>query len=63
MPPDRHKNQPLRFRPPEPERLWLLDYQQRSGKPMNKILTDAVRALQAITPDLAWVPDEGDVDG
>ena len=43
---DRHKNTPLRFRPPEPERLWLAAYQEHSGKPMNAILTEAVRVLR-----------------
>jgi hypothetical protein len=43
--PDRHKNPPLRFRPPEPERSWLAAYQERTGKPMNAILTEAVRLL------------------
>lgn len=44
---DRHKTTPLRFRPPEPERSWLADYQERTGKPMNAILTEAVRLLMA----------------
>lgn len=44
---DRHKNQPLRFRPPEPERLWLVSYQEKTGQPMNAILTEAVRRLRA----------------
>lgn len=44
---DRHKTRPLRFRPPEPERLWLATYQEQTGKPMNAILTEAVRALRA----------------
>jgi hypothetical protein len=44
---DRHKNPPLRFRPPEPERSWLAAYQERTGKPMNAILTEAVRRLMA----------------
>jgi hypothetical protein len=47
MPPDRHKVPTLRFRAPEPERSWLLAYQQRTGKPMNAILTEAVQALRA----------------
>lgn len=45
--PDRHKVKPLRFRPPEAERRWLADYQERTGKPMNAILTEAVRRLMA----------------
>lgn len=46
---DRHKTSPLRFRPPEPERLWLAAYQEQTGLPMNAILTEAVRALRAAT--------------
>jgi hypothetical protein len=45
--PDRHKNTPLRFRPPETERQWLLTYQQQTGKPMNAILTEAIQLLRA----------------
>jgi hypothetical protein len=44
---DRHKHPPIRFRPPEAERLWLAAYQERTGKPMNAILTEAVRRLRA----------------
>lgn len=44
---DRHKTSPLRFRPPEPERLWLVAEQERTGKPMNAVLTEAVRRLMA----------------
>ena len=44
---DRHKNTPLRFRPPDAERLWLAAYQEQTGKPMNAILTEAVRRLRA----------------
>lgn len=46
---DRHKNPPLRFRPPEPERSWLAAYQEQTGQPMNAILTEAVRRLMADT--------------
>ena len=45
--PDRHKIQSLRYRPPESERLWLADHKERTGKPMNAILTEAVRQLRA----------------
>lgn len=44
---DRHKTSPLRYRPPEAERLWLAAYKERTGKPMNAILTEAVRRLMA----------------
>jgi hypothetical protein len=44
--PNQHKRPPLAFRPPEDERLWLLAYQERTGKPMNAILTEAVRLFR-----------------
>jgi hypothetical protein len=44
---DRHKNPPLRFRPPEPERTWLTSRQEKTGEAMNAILTEAVRRLMA----------------
>lgn len=47
--PDRHKHPPIRFRPPEADRLWLAAYQQETGKPMNAILTEAVQRLRAET--------------
>lgn len=43
--PGQHKHTPLRFRPPEAERLWLEQRQAETGEPMNAILTAAVRAL------------------
>lgn len=42
-----HKHSPLRFRPPEAERLWLASYQEQTGDAMNAILTEAVRRLMA----------------
>ena len=45
--PDRHQASPLRYRPAAAERAWLLAYQQQTGKPMNAILTEAVRRLRA----------------
>jgi hypothetical protein len=44
---DRHEHKPLRYRPPAAERLWLASYKEQTGKPMNAILTEAVRALRA----------------
>lgn len=43
----KHKRTPLRFRPPEAERVWLEARQEETGEPMNAILTAAVRALMA----------------
>ena len=49
---DRHKHKSLRYRPPEAERLWLLAYQEHTGRSMNGILTEAVRKLRAeVTAD------------
>lgn len=45
--PGQHKHTPLRFRPPEAERLWLEQRQAETGDAMNAILTAAVRALRA----------------
>lgn len=56
--PDRHKNTPLRFRPPEAERLWLDAYQQQTSRPMNAILTEAVQRLrEAVAPSPAASPE------
>ncbi len=41
-----HKYAPLRFRPPEAERLWLAAYAEQTGKAVNAILTEAVRRLR-----------------
>ena len=45
--PDRHKSPTLRYRPPEAERLWLLAYQEHTGRSVNGILTEAVRMLKS----------------
>jgi hypothetical protein len=45
--PDRHKYAPIRFRPPEPDRLWLDAYQERTGKPINAILAEALAEYRA----------------
>ena len=45
--PSQHKHSPLRFRPPEAERVWLQERAERTGEPVNAILTLAVRALIA----------------
>ena len=58
---DRHTHKPFRFRPPEAERLWLAGYQERTGKPMNAILTEAVRALRAQAEQRIDIPASHDV--
>lgn len=45
--PGQHKHPPLRFRPPAAEREYLEARAERTGEPVNAILTAAVRALMA----------------
>ena len=42
--PDRHKHQPIPFRPPEGDRARLLALAERSGQPINRILAEALAA-------------------
>ena len=37
-----HKHNPIPFRPPSPEREWLLRYAADTGRPVNAILTEAL---------------------
>jgi hypothetical protein len=39
---DRHKHTPIRFRPPEADRLWLLEYADATGRPVNAVLAEAL---------------------
>lgn len=39
---DRHKHAPIRFRPPEADRLWLLEYADTTGRPVNAVLAEAL---------------------
>ena len=40
--PDRHKHSPIRFRPPEADRLWLLEYAAKAGRAVNAVLAEAL---------------------
>jgi hypothetical protein len=40
--PSQHKHQPIPFRPPEGDRLWLAAYAEQVGRPVNAILTEAL---------------------
>lgn len=40
--PDRHKYAPIRFRPPEADRLWLTEHAQRTGQAVNAVLVAAL---------------------
>lgn len=43
---DRHKHTPVRFRPPEADRLWLLEYAAKTGRPVNAVLAEALAAYR-----------------
>ena len=45
--PDRHKHTPVRFRPPEADRLWLLQYAEHTGRAVNAILAEALAEYRA----------------
>ena len=44
---DRHKYTPIRFRPPEADRLWLLEYADTTGIPVNAVLAEALAEYRA----------------
>jgi hypothetical protein len=58
--PDRHKSPTLRYRAPEAERLWLLAYQEHTGRSINGILTEAVRMLRSQV-EREWDASTGEV--
>jgi len=49
--PSQHKHPPVAFRPPEGDRAWLLDYARRTGKPVGRVLTEALAAFRAAHDD------------
>ena len=42
--PSQHKHPPIGFRPPEGDRARLLTYAERTGQPVNRILSEALAA-------------------
>jgi hypothetical protein len=44
MSPGKHKYPPISFRPPEGDRLWLLEYARRTGRPVNWLLAEMLAA-------------------
>lgn len=44
---DRHKRKPISFRPPEADRAWLESYAERTGKPVRRVLSDALSEHRA----------------
>jgi hypothetical protein len=47
--PSQHKHPPIAFRPPEGDRLWLLEHAQQTGQPVNRVLALALAAYRAQT--------------
>lgn len=45
--PNKHKHTPIRFRPPEADRSWLLEYAVRNGLPVNRVLAEALSEYRA----------------
>lgn len=39
---DRHKVRPISLRPPEGDRAWLDEYAKQTGKPVRRILAEAL---------------------
>ena len=53
-----HKHTPISLRLPEDDRAWLLQYARLTGKPVNKILAEALAAYRAPRdPELAAAGD------
>ena len=44
---DRHKYKPFRFRPPESDRLWLVEHSSATGQAVNAVLSAALAAYRA----------------
>jgi hypothetical protein len=44
---DRHKDNPIPFRPPAGDRAWLKDYAKRTGQAVNAILSTLVSELRS----------------
>jgi hypothetical protein len=44
--PGQHKHPPIAFRHPEGDRAWLLDHAKRTGQPVGRILTAALKAYR-----------------
>jgi hypothetical protein len=44
---DRHKHQPITFRPPEGDRAWLYEHAERTGLPVRRVLVLALAEYRA----------------
>jgi hypothetical protein len=49
--PDRHKRQPITFRPPDEDRAWLEARARQSGLPVRRVLALALAAYRAACGD------------
>lgn len=43
---DRHKHDGISYRPPEGVRAWLRDRKERTGRPVNASITEAIDAYR-----------------
>ena len=55
--PSQHKHPPIPFRPPGPERDWLLKYAADNDVPVNSVLTEALREYRARVERETWQAD------
>jgi hypothetical protein len=39
---DRHRDAPIAVRPPREDRAWLIEYARRIGKPVHRIVVEAI---------------------
>jgi len=61
--PNQHRHPPIPFRPPEGDRAWLLAHAAATGRPVNAMLADALRAYRAsLDPEHAGAPGIGGDD-
>lgn len=56
--PSVHKHPPVPFRPAEGDRSWLLAYAKEHGRPVNAVLSDALREYR----ERHGSSDEGEAD-
>lgn len=69
--PNQQKYDPISFRPPEADRVWLLAYHEATGVPVNRILAEALALYrktteqeQGMTMDerVSVEPESGDIE-
>jgi predicted DNA-binding protein len=50
--PSQHKHPPISLRLPGADRSWLFAYAQRTGQPVNRVLTEALKAYRKEMEDM-----------